>query len=167
MPRRDGNDGMHIDLVLEPASDRVPGDGWPTLMFNVHLEPPSPAERLISTVTLKLHAAPDAIPAALHHALDELGATFLVEIVDGDDHPIEVEPPAVVTRTTARLTVIVNGCEIGVVADTPLHPGDPLWVHIQSGSTDAADQAVLAVAADVFERAFSAIGTVVERSANF
>jgi hypothetical protein len=139
-------------------------------MYNVHIEPPSPAERLISSVTLKLHAAPDAIPAALRRALGELGATFpveIVEILDGDDHPVEVEPPAVVSQTTAKLTVIANGCKIVVAADTPPNPGDPLWVHIQSGSPDAGDQAVLVAAADVFERALSAVGTVVERSANF
>jgi hypothetical protein len=129
VPRRDGSDAdMHIDLVFEPASERVPGDGWPTLMYDVHREPPSPAECVISTVTLKLHAAPDAIPGALRRALNELGATFrvdVVEIVDGDDHPVEIEPTAVVSRTVASVTVIVDGCQIEVVADTSPDPGDP------------------------------------------
>ena len=44
VPRRDGSDAdMHIDLVIEPTSERVPGDGWPILMYDVNLEPPSPS----------------------------------------------------------------------------------------------------------------------------
>ena len=169
MPRRDGSDtDMHIDLVFEPTSELVPGDGWPTLMYDVHLEPPSPAERLISEVTLKVQAVADAVPAALRRGLDELRGTVRVELVEVlDDDTVEVEPPAIVTRTVARLTAVVDGCQIGVVVDTPLDAGDPLWIHIQSGSTDPADEAVLAAAADVFEHALAAIGTVVERSANF
>jgi hypothetical protein len=42
VPRRNGSDAdMHIDLVFEPTPEEVPGDGWPTLMFNIHLDPPS------------------------------------------------------------------------------------------------------------------------------
>jgi hypothetical protein len=42
MPRRNGSYAdMHIDLVFEPTLEPVPGDGWPTLMFNIHLDPPS------------------------------------------------------------------------------------------------------------------------------
>ena len=40
VPRRDGSDAdMHIDLIFEPTSERVPGDGWPTLMYDVNLDP--------------------------------------------------------------------------------------------------------------------------------
>jgi hypothetical protein len=39
VPRRDGSDAdMHIDLAFEPTSERVSGNGWPTLMFDVHLD---------------------------------------------------------------------------------------------------------------------------------
>ena len=56
---------MYIDLVFKPTSERVPGDGWPALMYDGSLDPPSSAERLLSEIVLKVHVAPDAIPAAL------------------------------------------------------------------------------------------------------
>jgi hypothetical protein len=35
MPRPDGSDAeMHIWLVMERASERIPGDGWPVLMYD-------------------------------------------------------------------------------------------------------------------------------------
>jgi hypothetical protein len=39
MPRRNrSEDAMHIDLVFEETTERVAGDGWPTLMWNVFLD---------------------------------------------------------------------------------------------------------------------------------
>lgn len=39
MPRRNrGGADMHIDLVFEDTTERVSGDGWPTLMYDVDLD---------------------------------------------------------------------------------------------------------------------------------
>jgi hypothetical protein len=125
-------------------------------------EPP-PARR--STITLRLQAAADAIPAALRRALDEVGGTSRVEVCDDDGkaHPAELD--AFVTQD-AVLNVVIDGREFEVVASTPLATGNPLSVFIQSVADPTSDP-LAAATMDAFEHALAAIGTVVERSTNF
>src|SRR5262249_49321138 len=133
-------------------------------------EPIAPASATAgrSTVTLKLQAAADAIPAGLRRALDELGGTFQVEVLDedGEDRPAQLDAFASRTDDAILMVVLDGGYELEVSASTPLAAGGPLSVFIQSVANPTNDR-LAAAAVAAFERALAAVGKVVERSTNF
>lgn len=120
-----------------------------------------------STITLAIATAASALPAALQGALEELGATHRVCVLDDDGDEEAGSLDDFATRTNdAILELEVEGRAFEVSASLPFAAGGPIKLFVQSVARPCAD-AVAARSLEVLERRLCRLGEVVERSTNF
>ena len=120
-----------------------------------------------ATITLAIATAASALPAALQGALEELGATHRVCVLDDEGGEEVGALDDFATRTNdAILELEVEGRALEVSASLPFAAGGPIKLFLQSVARPDSD-AIAARSLEVLERHLSRLGEVVERSTNF